>query len=105
MDSKTVGSRIRTWSVRILGTLAILAVAGALYVIVTDSLEDGKGKRHHHHKAKAEKKDVPAEYTVQFGDTVAGIAESQGVPEERILRLNPEVDPQALPSGAVLKLK
>ena len=60
---------------RILGTLAILAVAGALYVIVTDSLEDGKGRRHHHHhKAKAEKKDVPAEYTVQFGDTVAGIA-------------------------------
>jgi LysM repeat protein len=48
---------------------------------------------------------LPAFYTVKAGDTLAGIAETVGVPVERLQELNPELDPQALVSGQKIKLK
>ncbi len=46
-----------------------------------------------------------AVYVVQPNDTLAGIAETTGVPVEELQNLNPDIDPQALPSGATLKLR
>jgi LysM repeat protein len=44
-------------------------------------------------------------YTVKTGDTLAAIAETVGVPVERLLELNPDLDPQALVSGQKIRLR
>ena len=38
-------------------------------------------------------------YTVKTGDTLGGIATKTGVPVDKLLELNPQLDPQALVSG------
>jgi LysM repeat protein len=47
----------------------------------------------------------PATYTVKVGDTLGSIAETTGVPVEKLLELNPDLDPQALVSGQKIKLR
>jgi LysM repeat protein len=42
---------------------------------------------------------------VRSGDTLGGIAEKVDVPVDRILELNPKVDPQSLRAGQRLKLR
>jgi LysM repeat protein len=44
-------------------------------------------------------------YTVQTGDTLGAIAERTGVSVERLLVLNPELDPQALVAGQRIRLR
>jgi LysM repeat protein len=44
-------------------------------------------------------------YTVKTGDTLAGISTKVGIPVERLLELNPDLDPQALVSGQKIKLR
>ncbi|MTD47059.1 LysM peptidoglycan-binding domain-containing protein [Conexibacter sp. W3-3-2] len=44
-------------------------------------------------------------YTVKSGDVLSAIAESTGVPLERIIELNPDLDPQALRAGQKIKLR
>lgn len=44
-------------------------------------------------------------YTVQSGDILSVIAEQQGVTVERILELNPDIDPQSLQAGDELRLE
>jgi LysM repeat protein len=44
-------------------------------------------------------------YVVQSGDTLVSIAHRTGVPVAHILALNPEVDPQILIAGEMLKLR
>jgi len=44
-------------------------------------------------------------YTVKTGDTLAGIAVKVGIPVEKLLELNPDLDPQALVSGQKIKLR
>jgi hypothetical protein len=44
-------------------------------------------------------------YVVQPGDSFSTIAEEQGVPEERLQQLNPDLDPQALAPGQRVKLR
>jgi LysM repeat protein len=46
-----------------------------------------------------------ATYTVKVGDTLGSIAETTGVPVQRLLDLNPDLDPQALVSGQKIKLR
>ena len=55
----------------------------------------------HDHLAKGGK----ATYTVKVGDTLGGIADKTGVPVEKLLELNPDLDPQALVSGQKVKLR
>jgi LysM repeat protein len=47
----------------------------------------------------------PATYTVKVGDTLGGISETTGVPVQKLLDLNPDLDPQALVSGQKIKLR
>jgi LysM repeat protein len=47
----------------------------------------------------------PATYTVKVGDTLGSIAEKTGVPVQKLLDLNPDLDPQALVSGQKIKLR
>ena len=44
-------------------------------------------------------------YTVQSGDTLTAIAHKTGVPVAELQALNPEIDPQILIAGEVLKLR
>lgn len=44
-------------------------------------------------------------YVVEPGDTLTSIAEQVGVPVERLVRLNPDLDPQALTAGEKVRLR
>ena len=44
-------------------------------------------------------------YVVKTGDTLAGIAQQVGLTVERLMELNPDLDPQALVSGQEIKLR
>lgn len=47
----------------------------------------------------------PKQYTIQTNDTLGLIATRTGISEERLLALNPDLDPNALQVGATVKLR
>ena len=57
--------------------------------------------------ATTEKKQkrTPKTYTIKANDTLSGIAEQNGTTVERLLELNPELDPQGLVAGQKIKLR
>jgi LysM repeat protein len=95
---------------RRLGTrlLAVLAVAGAavaLFLVISGSMDSsGEGERDKAPAKSQEQSKNADTYVVQPGDTLGGIASKTGVPVDQLQNLNPDIDPQALPSGATLKL-
>jgi LysM repeat protein len=101
---------------RFLAPLALVAFALALFVVVSSTTKDDAGT------PGARDAGQPAEttatpdgegrrrkprrsYTVKAGDTPSGIAEKVNVPLDRILELNPDLDPQALAPGTKIKLR
>lgn len=57
-------------------------------------------------KAKAPRpRKRPTTYTVRSGDVLSAIAEKTGVPLERLLELNEDLDPQMLRAGQKLTLR
>jgi LysM repeat protein len=113
MESSTMNARagvsVGRWFTRVLAVLAVAGAAIALFVVISNSLEsspsDGKGGERSTQKREQKAQSTPQTVVVQPGDTLAQIAEDNGVTVERIEQLNPEIDPQALPSGATLKLR
>jgi len=101
---------------RFIAPLALVAFALALFIVLdrTTGGNDEKeangnnaaqdaGKQSS--KKEGKKKKAKAKtYTVKAGDTPSGIAEKTGVPLDTILELNPDIDPQTLAPGQVLKL-
>lgn len=107
-------SGVRLMVTRVLAVLAVAGAAIALYVVISGSLDTSDGEEHanggskHHHQQQQsgdQSPETPETYVVQPGETMGGIAAKVGVPIERLEELNPQIDPQALPSGAVLKLR
>lgn len=47
----------------------------------------------------------PTTYTVRPGDVLSAIAEKTGVPLDRIIELNDDLDPQALRTGQKIRLR
>jgi LysM repeat protein len=104
---------------RLLAPIALVAFVFALIVVVgssdtPDSGDDrgrssqrqGEGTENAGQTTTDAAPRVPsATYTVKTGDTLAAIAETVGVPVERLQELNPDLDPQALVSGQKIKLK
>lgn len=97
---------------RILAALALIAAVVAVVMIVSAGLEDdssGPKKTGANHPAKHEKKKKPRTkaktYEVQSGDTLSSIAHKTGITVAELQALNPEVDPQILTVGEVLKLR
>jgi LysM repeat protein len=85
--------------------VAIVVISGAIGGGSDSS--DGQG---HHSKAarqarKQARQKIPATYEVKSGDTLISIAHHNGVTVHRIEVLNPEVDPQILIAGEILKLR
>lgn len=106
---------------RFLAPLALAAFVIALFMVVSSSNDDGEtdgGPNRATETRPASSPDEgeepardrergrgPRRYTVQPGDTPSGIAEETGVPLEEILRLNPDLDPQALSPGTRIRLR
>jgi LysM repeat protein len=94
-----------SWVPRILAPLALVAVVIAVFVIVNGSIGDDSGGGGGETTTTTEKKgEIPKTYVVQPGDSISSIAEKFDISTERIQRLNPDVDPQALNAGEELKL-
>ena len=103
---------------RFLAPLALVAVAVALYVVVSNPADEerqaprgsavsGEADGTATPGAKGENRRRRARrfYTVKPGDTPSGIAEKTSVPLEDILELNPELDPQTLAPGTRIRLR
>jgi LysM repeat protein len=110
---------------RWLGPLAILAALAAIFAIVSATTGDDSGSTPkqastEERRGNAKKKTstngdggkktstTPTSgkktYTVKPGDTLAGIAETTGVPIAELLELNPGVDSNSLSIGQELRL-
>jgi LysM repeat protein len=94
---------------RVLAVLALAAVVVAVIVVVSsfqvDSKNSGNGRTHPAKIHKPPQRTKAKTYTVQSGDTLTAIAHKTGVPVAQLQALNPEVDPQILIAGEVLKLR
>jgi LysM repeat protein len=100
---------------RFLAPLALVAVIGALYLIVKPQSSGDSGSatptttaqpaKKQSAKKSTHKKKTPKTYTVQSGDTPSGIAEKAGISLAKLEALNPSLDPQALAPGEKLKLR
>ena len=103
--------RTSKYMTRLLALLAIAAVAVAVVVIVSSFKSESKdttgrnGKAHPAKKHKAPQRTKAKTYTVESGDTLTAIAHKTGVPVAELQALNPEIDPQILIAGEVLKLR
>ena len=51
------------------------------------------------------RKRTPRTYTIKANDTLSSIAEKNGTTVERLLELNPQLDPQGLVAGQKIKLR
>ena len=102
--------RAKRYFARLLAFLALAAVAVAIFVIVSNADLNSKDSKHHrknaqHAKQQKKPRSKAKTYTVKSGDTLTSIAHKLGLPISEIQALNPEVDPQILRAGEVLKLK
>ena len=107
----------RSSPARLLAPIALVAFVLALFAVIagSDAPDDTNGSDESSQSERAgtgtttSPGEAPATgnrfYTVKTGDTLAGIAESVGVPIERLQELNPELDPQTLVSGQKIRLR
>jgi LysM repeat protein len=107
--------RKRSWIARFLALAALAAAIVAIVVVAknthlhSDSKDKGGAQQSQQHKKQQQQKKKPRTkaktYEVQSGDTLISIAHKTGVPVAELQALNPEVDPQILVAGEVLKLQ
>jgi LysM repeat protein len=102
---------------RLLAPLALIGFSVAVAAIVLgsgvvgdDSSSETAGTRDlpaatNTDTAKKKQKRTPRTYTIKANDTLSAIAEKNGTTVERLLELNPELDPQGLVAGQKIKLR
>lgn len=102
---------------RFLAPIALVAVAVALYTVISHATEGGSGSsssagqgqsaspagsaRRSRHKTHRRHRI----YVVRSGDTPSGIAAKTGVSLATLRRLNPKLDPQTLTPGQRIRLR
>jgi LysM repeat protein len=91
---------------RYLAPLALVAAVVVVVVIVRETSGDGGDPKSSSPTPTATERRGPARrfYTVRAGDNLSRVAERTGVPVNRILELNPRLDPNALRPGQRLRL-
>jgi LysM repeat protein len=96
---------------RLAAPLALLAAAVAVVVVVassrstsTSSTPSLSTRTAITQPARSSSRTAPRAYVVKAGDTLTVIADKTGVTLDEILRLNPDVDPNALQTGERLRL-
>lgn len=105
--------RKRSWIARFLALAALAAAVIAVIVVASNtdlhskSNHKGGGHKAQSHKEQQQKKPrtKAKTYEVQSGDTLTSIAHKTGLTLAELQALNPEVDPQTLIAGEVLKLQ
>lgn len=108
MDGTTTKGMWRRWGARLLALLGLAAVVVALLVVIGGSLgsSDGGDKKADRGREQREQPEPRGDtYVVQPGDNLSTIAQGANISEERLLELNPDVDPQTLQPGQTLKLR
>ena len=95
---------------RLVAPLVLLLCAAAVLVVVQNTLSEDGSTTPSSGASTATTTTTstnrrPRTYRVRSGDTLGGIAERVDVPVDRILELNPKVDPQSLRAGQRLKLR
>lgn len=102
----------RSWIARILALAALVGAVVAIVVVVSSADLHSESGSNGPHKSQAQKqkqhkptRPQAKTYTVKSGDTLISIAHKTGVPVTELQALNPEVDPQILVAGEVLKLR
>lgn len=103
---------------RILAALALIATVVVVIGVISsqtggngdDGVPGGKRANQGKNSGQGNPNGRPAKpkkkvYKVKEGDTLTGIAASNGVPVATIERLNPDLDPQALIPGQKLQLR
>src|SRR4051794_13641364 len=100
---------------RFLAPIALIAFAFALYSVVKDQSAPAGGNSagsatptatataKPSKKAKKKKKRAKT-YVVKSGDTLSAIAERTKLSQEKLLDLNPDLDPSTLAPGQKIKL-
>jgi LysM repeat protein len=93
--------------------LAVLALIGTILIVIVaisgatggddggSSKKANPGKQQTQNKPKTKKK----KYEVEEGDTLTTISNKTGISVDRLEKLNPDLDPQALQVGQELKLR
>ena len=106
-------------SPRVIAVAALVLFALVLLIVIASSLDGGssgvdrKGSATRPSRANRSARERGATgttvggrtYVVKPGDTLATIAERTAVPIDRLLALNPTIDPQALVTGQRIKLR
>ncbi|HVV89326.1 MAG TPA: LysM domain-containing protein [Solirubrobacterales bacterium] len=105
-------TRKRSWIARFLALAALVAAVVAIVVVASSTDLHSNSDHKDGHKAKVQKERQPKKrrtkaktYEVQSGDTLISIAHKTGLTLAELQALNPEVDPQTLIAGEVLKLR
>lgn len=98
-----------------LAPVALILVLIAVYVVVSGSLgiDDESGQRDQAAITETDAKEGgegdgaenPKTYVVEEGDVLSSIAEKFDVSTDRLLRLNPDLDPQTVNVGVVIKIR
>lgn len=103
-------SKKNSWIARLLAGLALIGAILILIVAISGATggdDDGGGKKANptRQPAKNKPKTKAKVYEVQEGDNLTIIAQKTGISVERLQKLNPDLDPQALQLGQKLKLR
>lgn len=92
--------------------LAVLALIGAVLVVIvaisgaTGGDDDGTtNKANPGKQQRMEPKTNAKTYEVEEGDNLITISRKTGIPVQRLEKLNPDLDPQALQLGQEIKLR
>jgi LysM repeat protein len=91
---------------RVLPPLALVLVVLAVWFVVSPQDDPGSGRVATGGTTTA----TPAQperrtYTVRTGDSLSRVAQRYGLTVERLIELNPRVDPQTLTRGQRLRLR
>jgi LysM repeat protein len=106
-------------SPRMIAPAALVLFAIVLGIVIVSSLVGGGSgsesrdavTRQSHEKGQSPRRGTTGAavgrrtYVVRPGDTLARIAEQTGIAIDRLIALNPSVDPQALVTGQRIKLR
>lgn len=101
-------SGAKSASLRVLAPIGVALLAVLVMVVIATSLGGGSnGDAGGDRGGRGQKKERTGEkfYVVEPGDTLTTISNKTGVGVDKLTRLNPNLDPQALLSGQRVKLR
>jgi LysM repeat protein len=95
---------------RLFALIALLAAIAAVYLVASNALDEdstksGKQDNQQTQKPKPKPQIKAATYEVKEGDTLTRISYRSGVKVTKLIELNPEIDPQGLVIGQIIKLR